>query len=118
MTPRSLFDQPSSACSPAPRPQARSLRPRQPRKPKHSSVAGSSYSNGASVVKVSATEPWFGLNFCAAVAATNAEKALDQVANSGGAEPKRLGKRRWCCRSPRPSDDGAGHVVVGTIRRC
>ncbi|MBC8055928.1 MAG: hypothetical protein H7Y61_05070 [Rhizobiales bacterium] len=43
-------------------------------------------------LKVSATKEWFGLNFGAAVVATNAEKALYQVANSGGADPKRLGK--------------------------
>jgi uncharacterized protein (TIGR02001 family) len=41
--------------------------------------------------KVSLSKEWVGLNFGAAVVATDAKKEFYQVANAGGAEPKRIG---------------------------
>jgi len=42
-------------------------------------------------VKVSLTKEWIGLNFGAAVVATDAKKEFYQVADAGGASPKRIG---------------------------
>jgi uncharacterized protein (TIGR02001 family) len=42
-------------------------------------------------LKVSLSKEWVGLNFGAAVVATDAKKAFYQIANAGGAEPKRVG---------------------------
>lgn len=42
-------------------------------------------------LKVSLTKEWFGLNFGAALVATDAKKEFYQVANSGGESAKRIG---------------------------
>lgn len=42
-------------------------------------------------VRVSLTKEWIGLNFGAALVATDAKKEFYQVANAGGASPKRMG---------------------------
>ena len=42
-------------------------------------------------VKVSLSKEWIGLNFGAAIVATDAKKEFYQVANAGGNDPKRIG---------------------------